>query len=313
MTYIALITDLDAQTEQQWLAVLQERLSNEKILLPEQITAAQAEQIEIAIVANPDPGVVARFANLIWIQSLWVGVEKLVTILPLDKIKLVKLNDSLLTQTMAEAVLAWTLYLQRNMPEYALQQAQKRWQQLPYKNAQETRVSVLGAGTLGMAAVEILHRHGYLVSCWSRNAKQLSCGQHFTGKPGLQSMLRKTDILINLLPLTPTTHHLIDSDLLMTLPEGSQFINFSRAAVVDTNALLSLLDRSHIKHAVLDVFDQEPLPVGSIIWQHPGITVLPHISGPTNIYSAAEIVAENIKNYRATNIIPYSVDSAQGY
>lgn len=313
MKYIALITDMDAQIEQQWLAVLQKILSNEQILLPDQITAAQTQQIDIAIVANPDPEVVAQFPNLIWIQSLWVGVEKLITTLPLEKIKLVKLNDPQLTQTMAEAVLAWTLYLQRNMPEYALQQAQKKWLPIPYKSAQETRVSVLGAGTLSMAAVDILNRHGYPVCCWSRNPKQLTSGQHFTGKLGLQSMLRKTDILINLLPLTPTTHHLIDNDLLKNLPKGSRLINFSRAAVIDTNALLALLDESYIAHAVLDVFDQEPLPVASAIWQHPSITVLPHISGPTNIYSAAEIAAENIKNYRATNIIPDSVDSKQGY
>jgi len=313
MEYIVLITDMDAQIEQQWLAILQKILSNEKIVLPEQLTAVQAQQIDIAIVANPDPEVVARFPDLIWIQSLWVGVEKLITTLPLDKIKLVKLNDPQLTQTMAEAVLAWTLYLQRNMPEYALQQAQKKWLPIPYKSAQDTRVSVLGAGTLGMAAVEILNRHGYPVCCWSRNPKQLSSGQHFSGTMGLQSMLHKTDILINLLPLTATTHHLIDNDLLKNLPKGSRLINFSRAAVIDTNALLALLDESHIKHAVLDVFDQEPLPVASAIWQHPSITILPHISGPTNINSAAEIVAENIKNYRATGIIPDSVDSEQGY
>lgn len=313
MKYIALITDMDAQTEQQWLAVLQKRLMNEKILLPAQITAVQAAQIDIAIVANPAPEVVARFPHLIWIQSLWVGVEKLITTLPLDKIKLVKLTDPQLTQTMAEAVLAWTLYLQRNMPEYALQQAQKKWLQIPYKSARETRVSILGAGTLSMAAVDILNRHGYPVCCWSRTAKQLTGGQHFTGKSGLQSMLHKTDILINLLPLTPSTHHLIDSDLLENLPQGSKFINFSRAAVVDTKALLALLDKSHIAHAVLDVFEQEPLPVTSVIWQHSKITVLPHISGPTNIDSAADIAAENIKSYRATSIIPDSVDSEQGY
>jgi glyoxylate/hydroxypyruvate reductase A len=313
MKYIVLITNMDAKIEQQWLALLQKRLNNEKILLPDQITADQAQQVDIAIVANPDPEVVARFPHLIWIQSLWVGVEKLITTLPLDKIKLVKLNDPHLTQIMAEAVLAWTLYLQRNMPEYAQQQARKKWLPIPYKSPQETRVSVLGAGTLSMAAVDILNQHGYPVCCWSRSAKQLTSAQHFTGKPGLQSMLRKTDILINLLPLTPTTHHLIDHDLLKNLPKGSRFINFSRAAVVDTNALLALLDESHIAHAVLDVFDQEPLPVESIIWQHSNITVLPHISGPTNIDSATEIAAENITNYRATNIIPDAVDSEQGY
>jgi len=71
--------------------------------------------------------------------------------------------------------------------------------------------------------------------------------------------------------------------------------------VIDTNALLTLLDKSHIAHAVLNAFEQEPLPVVRVIWQDPTITVLAHISGPTNIDSAAEIVAENL--------IPDSINS----
>jgi glyoxylate/hydroxypyruvate reductase A len=313
MKCIALITDMDAATEQQCLTLLQGLLSDEKILLADQISEQKALAIDIAIVSNPDPDIIARFPNLIWIQSLWVGVEKLIEKLSIEKIKVVKLNDPQLTQVMSEAVLAWTLYLQRNMPEYAQQQAQKKWQQLPYKSAQETRVSIMGAGTLGFAAVKILSRHGYPVSCWSRTEKQLKTGKHFTGKDGLQIMLAETDILVNLLPLTPTTKYFINNNLLSQLPKGSKFINFSRGAVVDTNALLDLLAQGHIAHAVLDVFEHEPLAVESEIWQNPKITVLPHISGPTSMHSAVKIVAQNINNYRTNGVIPDSVNNEQGY
>jgi glyoxylate/hydroxypyruvate reductase A len=313
MKCIALITDMDASTEQQWLTLLQSLLSDEKILLADQISEQQALDVDIAIVANPDPDMVARFPDLIWIQSLWAGVEKLLEKLSIEKIKLVKLTDPQLTQTMSEAVLAWTLYLQRNMPEYAQQQAQKRWLQLPYISAQETRVSVLGAGTLGLGAVDILSKHGYPVNCWSRTEKYLKSGKHFTGQTGLQLMLAETDILVNLLPLTPTTKHFINHNLLTQLPEGAKLINFSRGAVVDTKALLDLLAQGHIAHAVLDVFEQEPLVVESAIWQNPKITVLPHISGPTSMHSAVKIVAHNIAAYRATGIIADSVNNEQGY
>ena len=304
---------MESQIELQWLALLQTVLIDEKILLPQQISRQQAQDIDIAIVANPDPDIIARFPHLIWIQSLWAGVEQLLEKLPIEKIKLVKLTDPQLTQTMSEAVLAWTLYLQRNMPEYAQQQAQKKWRQLPYKNAQQTRVSVLGAGALGVGAIEILSQHGYPVSCWSRREKHLESGKHFTGQTGLQVMLAETDILINLLPLTPATKHLIDKNLLKQLPKGAKFINFSRGAVVNTNDLLDLLAQGHIAHAVLDVFEQEPLIAESKIWHNPKITVLPHISGPTSMQSAVKIVAQNINDYRSVGVIADSVDQRQGY
>lgn len=313
MKGIVLVTNMESQTELQWLALLQTLLIDEKILLPDQISKEQAQEVDIAIVANPDPDIIARFPHLIWIQSLWAGVEQLLEKSPLEKIKLVKLTDPQLTQTMSEAVLAWTLYLQRNMPEYAQQQAQKMWLQLPYKNAQQTRVSVLGAGALGLGAVEILSQHGYSVSCWSRRAKNLESGKHYTGQVGLQAMLAETDILINLLPLTPATKHLIDYNLLSQLPSGAKLINFSRGAVVNTNDLLALLAQKHLAHAVLDVFEQEPLVPESEIWLNPNITVLPHISGPTSMQSAVKIAAENINTYRSTGVITDSVDLGQGY
>ena len=126
-------------------------------------------------------------------------------------------------------------------------------------------------------------------------------------------MLSQTDILINLLPLTPQTHHLLDKTLLSELPNGAKLINFSRGGVIDTKALLVLLDNGHLSHAVLDVFEQEPLSSTDPIWSNPNITVLPHISAPTNIGTAAKVVADNIKNYRENNVIPKSVDIKVGY
>ena len=90
-------------------------------------------------------------------------------------------------------------------------------------------------------------------------------------------------------------------------------INFARGAIINTPELLQMLELGHISHAVLDVFDQEPLSADSILWQHPNITVLPHISAPTNMNSACEIVAKNIQRFRATGEIPPSVDKINGY
>ncbi|WP_019026567.1 2-hydroxyacid dehydrogenase [Colwellia piezophila] len=313
MNNIVFISGSESATKSLWLAEIQKQLINETILLPEQIGEAQAKQVDIAIVANPDPKDLARFPNLVWIQSLWAGVEQLIAEVVDKPVKLVKLDDPQLAKTMAESVLAWTLYLQRNMPGYAQQQVNKQWRQLPCITSAELRVSILGAGALGIAALETLKKLDYQVSCWSRTPKQLNGIQSYLGTAGLHTMLKKTDILINLLPLTPETYHLLGKELLSTLPKGAKLINFSRGAVIDTKALLNLLETGHINHAVLDVFEHEPLAPTDAIWSNPNITVLPHISAPTNMCSAAKVIAKNITSYRENNVIPIYVDVKQGY
>ena len=101
--------------------------------------------------------------------------------------------------------------------------------------------------------------------------------------------------------------------MLQTLPKGASLINFSRGALLVEKDLLTCLDEDALDHAVLDVFEHEPLPVNHAFWLHPKITVLPHISSPTNQQTAAGIVAQNIKDYFLDNIIPQSVDRTRGY
>ncbi len=313
MKTIVFISDQDSDAQSQWINLLNNKLPNETVLLPHQINQQQLKEVEIAIVENPDPMVLNKFPNLIWVQSLWVGIEHLIDKIALDKIKLVKLVDPQLTKTMAEAVLAWTLYLQRSMPEYAQQQKNKQWRPLPALTSDKLRIGMLGAGTLGVAALNTLSNLDYQLSCWSRTPKQLNAVKNYTGINGLQSLLKNTDILINLLPLTKQTYHLLNKELLSLLPAGAKLINFSRGAVIDTKALLQLLKNQHLSHAVLDVFEKEPLPANDPIWSNPDITVLPHITAPTNLATAAEIAANNIKMYRKTRTIPAAVDPELGY
>ena len=126
-------------------------------------------------------------------------------------------------------------------------------------------------------------------------------------------LLKQSDILISLLPLSKETKNLFDQKKLELLKKNASVINFSRAAIFDYKALTLLLDKKHLKHAVLDVFEEEPLDKESFLWKHEDITILPHISAPTNKKAASRIAYANINEYFVNNKQPLFVDKNKGY
>ncbi|NTF90935.1 glyoxylate/hydroxypyruvate reductase A [Agrobacterium rhizogenes] len=268
---------------------------------------------EIPIVANPDPAEVAAMPELVWIHSLWVGVERLVSELGASAPSIVRLVDPELSRVMAEAVLAWTSYLQRDMPLYRRQQSAKLWQQQPYGPPSAVKVGLLGLGALGTASADRLSQAGFVVSGWSRSPKSIDGIESLYGDEGLRQLLSQSDIVICLLPLTADTIGLLNAERFGWMKDGAALINFARGRIVAVPALLAHLDAGRLSHAVLDVFDKELLSEASPLWDHPDITVLPHISAPTDLQSASRIVADNIRFYRKTNVIPRTIDIAKGY
>ena len=297
-----------------WLQLLREAMPEADIVDFREIEQSRCADVSLAIVANPDPADVRRFANLRWVHSVWAGVERLVTDLAHFgvPIPIVRLVDPRLADTMAEAVLAWTLYLHRDMPAYARQQRAARWHQRPYVPAEARTVALLGLGALGEVAATRLLGAGFRVCGWSRSPKAIAGVECHAG-PDLDVVLAQADIVVCLLPLTPQTTGLLDAARFSAMKPGTQLINFSRGAVIDDNALRTALDDGQLGHAVLDVFAVEPLPADAWHWAHPKVTVLPHISAPTDPQSAARIVAKNIGDWLATGVLPVTVDQGRGY
>jgi glyoxylate/hydroxypyruvate reductase A len=310
---IALVTRIEPAAELAWKSVLSEHLPDECILSFHEMTAIERQEAEIAIVANPDPAHVAALPNLVWIQSLWAGVERLVGELTGEGPPIVRLMDPELARTMAEAVLAWTYYLQRDMPAYRHQQIKRVWQPLPYRPPGQVTVGLLGLGLLGAAAADRLKGAGFKVKGWSRTPKQIEGVDTCSGESGLEGLLAASDILVCLVPLTPETQGLLNARRLSAMKCGSALINFARGPVVVTADLLAALDAGRLSHVVLDVFEREPLPMDSPLWEHPNLTILPHISAPTDHATAASIVAANIQAYRRSGCLPLTVDRGRGY
>jgi glyoxylate/hydroxypyruvate reductase len=310
---IALVTRLDREEEQAWLDVLSRALPEERIVPFRDLTPADRLEAQVAIVANPDPSEVAALPGLAFIHSLWAGVERLVLELGASAPPIIRLVDPELARVMAEAVLAWTYYLQRDMPAYRRAQAAAEWAPRAYRHPGTMTVGLLGLGALGMAAATRLREAGFRVEGWSRSEKTVDGMRTHYGNAGLSALLEGSDIVVCLLPLTGETRGLLNADRLARMQKGACLINFARGAIVVADDLIAALDAGHLDHAVLDVFETEPLPSRSPFYTHSRVTVLPHISAPTTPATAAQIVAANVQAFRQTGQLPATVDMLRGY
>ncbi|REG86803.1 2-hydroxyacid dehydrogenase [Marinomonas pollencensis] len=309
---IAFVSRAPQAEQEHWMSTLACAMPEETIVSFDDLSDAQKNTCELAIVANPDPLALQALPQLKWVHSVWAGVERMVMELGKPSFSIVRLVDPELAKTMSEAVLAWSLFLHREMFAYQQQQANSEWLPRPMVRAKDRRIGILGLGELGKASAMRLKENGFDVRGWSRNPKELQGISCFDGEKGLYELLQQSDILVCLLPLTKQTTGLLNQATLACLPERATIINFARGAIIDDVSLLTALDQQ-VAHAVLDVFSQEPLPKDHPYWQHPRVSVLPHISAPTHPESASQIVAANIRGYREKGEIPPAVDIEIGY
>jgi glyoxylate/hydroxypyruvate reductase len=309
---LLLIGEFSAQEYAHWRETLVAGLPGESLYLPNEHYDPAC--IDIALVANPPAGSLAGLKNLLLVQSLWAGVDRLLSdpSLP-ENVPIVRLVDPNLTQAMIECAGACVMFLHRQLPGYARQQAAREWKKLPQPLARERRVGILGLGELGRAVAQALAALDFDVGAWSAGARRVEGMELWSGASGLLRLLQRTDILINLLPLTPHTSGILNAQLFARLPQGAAIINLARGGHLNENDLLDALANGQLSHAILDVFREEPLPSQHPFWSHPGITVLPHVAAVTDVNTAAKIAVQNIKAFRAGSMPAPLVDRAKGY
>lgn len=273
-------------------------------------------QADAAVVANPQPGSLSRVRGLRLIQSLWAGVDRLMADATVPaQVPLARMVDPAMTAAMVQSALWAVTALHRGFFTYARQQQQAQWVQHPQRRADEVKVLVLGLGTMGAAVSAALAAQGYGVTAWRRHeGPPGSSGVTVLhGAQGLQAGLGAAEVVLNLLPLTPHTRGLIDAGFLGRMRAGAALVNFGRGGHVVETDLLAALDAGSLAHAVLDVFAIEPLPTAHPFWQHPRVTVLPHVAALTDLRSAADVVASNLDRLQAGQPLLHLVDRARGY
>ncbi len=172
---------------------------------------------------------------------------------------------------------------------------------------------MLGLGVLGSRVAQALQQFEFPVNGWSRSPKTLPGVRSYTGNDELPAFLNASQVLVNLLPLTPQTENLLNRNTLSQLPAGGYVINVARGAHLVEADLLALLDSGHLAGATLDVFRTEPLPPQHPFWKHPRVTVTPHTSARTMRDETIAQIAGKIRALRAGQPIAGVVDPQRGY
>jgi glyoxylate/hydroxypyruvate reductase A len=259
--------------------------------------------------------VLARLPALQLVGSLHNGVDHLLTdaTFPVHVPLTRPVADAGGDPLMNEFILTQVLRHHRDMPAYAQAQQRQQWLRLELLPVAKRRVGFLGLGSMGLAAALYMQRVGFDVAGWARRPRAQSDVPVFHGDDGLAALLARSDILVNLLPLTPATENLLDAKRLAQLPRGAALVNVGRGQHVVDADLLAALDSGQLAAATLDVFRTEPLPPTDPLWRHPAVTVTPHASRRVPVDDVVAQFVDNIARLQQGLAPQHTVNRTAGY
>jgi phosphoglycerate dehydrogenase-like enzyme len=216
----------------------------------------------------------------------------------------------------AEYVLGLILALAKDFPRIWEHQQHHEWR--PHQSGTITGRTALvwGTGPIGRAIARLLRAVGMRVCGAGRTAR--SDDPDFGtvhGADTLRPALAEADYVVLAAPLTPDTRGMVDAPVLAAMKPGARLINVGRGALVDEKALVDHLAAGRLAGAALDVFDQEPLPAESPLWDMPGVIVSPHMAGETMGEREAliELFLDNLTRRAEGLPLRNVVDKRRGY
>lgn len=253
-----------------------------------------------------------RAENLQWVQSTFAGVERFCT----PGLR----RDYILTGVkgvhgplMSEYVFAYILAIERHLFETKQHQAAGAWVETPYRSLRGLTCGICGLGSIGRHLAQTAGYFGMRVLGYKRTPAESPFVERVYTGASLPEFLGLLDYLILVLPDTPETSGLIDSQALGWMKPSAVIINGGRHNAVSEPDLISALNRRLIRAAVLDVFKQEPLPADNPLWSLPNVFITPHnaaFSFPADIVG---IFRENYLRFIEKKSLQYVIDFERGY
>ena len=263
-----------------------------------------------------DPASVAAVldnaGSLAWVQSTYAGVDALCR--PgLRRDYLLTAARGIFGPAMREYVFAHVLALERRLMDYRTAQDECAWRPLAENSLVGRTLGVCGLGLIGQSIAATAAHFGLRVLGCRRTEGALPGFERVFTAGQLPDFLAELDYLVLALPDTPGTGALIDREALTQLRPGAVLINVGRGSVVDETALIDALERGHLRHAVLDVFANEPLPESSPLWALPNVTLTPHVAAPSRPADVLALFRDNYADFMAGKPMGARVDFARGY
>lgn len=298
--------------KERWQQALKSLLPDLKVgIYPDD---SKRKEVEFALVWHPPLGVFENYPNLKVIASTGAGVDHILKDpnLPND-VTITRVVDQRLTNDMSIYLLAQVMNHIRNIAYYRLEQQEKKWSPKPYLDHKNIRIGIMGMGELGQDVAGKLKHLGLNIHGWSRTQKDISDIKVFAGNNEYPEFLAQSDILICLLPLTKETFNILNTDTFNMLPEGAYVINVARGEHLVVDDLIDALDSGHLSGACLDVFREEPLAKEHMFWNHPKISITPHVASITSPESVAPQIVENYKRMKNGDVLLNSVSKSAGY
>jgi phosphoglycerate dehydrogenase-like enzyme len=239
------------------------------------------------------PKLIGRLPSLRVVQSLSAGVETLLPLLP-EGVRLAN-GRGLHDLSVAEHTLALIHASQRDLPRWLAQQATGTWEREHTRSLADSRVLLIGYGSIGRAIERQLVAAEAVVT---RVASRARPEEDVHGIAELPALLPEADIVVLVLPDTPATRGLIGAPELAALPDDALVVNVGRGTAIDTGALLAETSAGRLR-AALDVVDPEPLPADHPLWKVPGVILTPHIAGGSASFypRAKKLVADQLRRF----------------
>lgn len=255
--------------------------------------------------------------NVQWIMVASAGIEKL----PHQAIKNRDITVSNVKGIhkipMAESVLAHLLSLQRSLPSIYQNQRNQDWnRKVGSVELNDSTALILGPGAIGSEIGRLLQAFGVNTIGCNRSGTQAPYMAEMISFEEILEKLSQADYVISVLPSTPETKYLLKEEHFKAMKKTAIFMNFGRGDLVADAVLLDALQKEEIASAVLDVFEQEPLPENHLYWTMDNVVVSPHISSKSGKYveRTLDIFMPNLKNWLVNRTVPTNlVDMEKGY
>jgi len=292
------------------------RLSESPIPVKACLSAEQAlaeYSDETVLFGNPDmiAAVITKMPSVDWVQSSWAGNTPLMKIDRRDYV-LTGIKDVFGPQ-MSEYVVGYLLAHELKVIERLKEQRKKNWFKDCSGMLQGKCIGILGTGSIGQHIAKTAKCFDMTVNGLSRSGTETNGFDNVMPTEQLHDFLKDCDYIVSTLPQTDATDNLLDADALGCLPAHAYFINVGRGNVVDDDALVDALNNGRLAGAALDVFDEEPVPEDSPLWNASNLSITAHVAAISYTSLIVPIFIENYQRYVNQQPLNHVIDFDAGY